>query len=293
MVVKKERISPEARSRQGGSTLSHYLREIGETPLLTGDEEKELADSIQFYGDVAARQRLMKANLRLVVSIAKRYAPDYDQDALLDLIQEGNMGLLRAVDRFRSDRKTRFSTYGVYWIRQAILRALKARRLIRLPENVADRVLSMQRTRQSLYQLLGRAPNLEEVAQEMDMSIAEARQLEHVSADVVSLDQAVQGKDGDEEHTQLGDLLEDTETPRPAQVAQMAFVQDVMQSAMKSLPERERKIVDLRFGLTDNQPHTLEDIGSIFRISRERVRQLQNSALARLRQRQAVVRMYT
>src|SRR3990167_9220976 len=149
------------------SSLRQYLEEIGQTPLLTSEEEARLAIRIQEMNDEDARQLLMKANLRLVVSIAKQYAAPQDQDMLLDFIQEGNMGLMRAVDRFKPEFKTRFSTYGVYWIRQAILRALKARRLVRLPENVFDRVLAMQRTKATLSQMLGRVPGTAEVASEM------------------------------------------------------------------------------------------------------------------------------
>src|SRR3990167_4363768 len=148
------------------STLRQYLKEIGDTPLLTAEEEAGLAKRIQEEGDEAARQQMMRANLRLVVNIAKQYVTGHDPEALLDLIQEGNIGLMRAVDRFRPEFKTRFSTYGVYWIRQAILRALKSRRLVRLPENVVDQVLKLKRARQEMYQTLGRWPTPEEGAQE-------------------------------------------------------------------------------------------------------------------------------
>jgi len=281
----------ERSNSRTASALSHYLREIGGTPLLNGEQERELADRIQDYDDNAARKQLMKANLRLVVSMAKRYSPDRDQDTLLDLIQEGNVGLMKAVDRFKSDRQTRFSTYAVYWIRQAILRALKARRIVRLPENVADQVLKMQRVRQALYQLLGRAPSTEEIAQEMDIPLVEARRLEESAAEVVSLDQVVGGREG-EDQTQLKELIEDVEAPKPAQAAQAELLRQEMNRAVASLPEREKKILEMRFGLGDSYPHTLEDIGEKFSISRERVRQLQNIALGRLRQRPGVVQAY-
>src|SRR5688572_6464803 len=207
----------EHRSKKSGSILSQYLREIGETPLLNAEGERVLAERIQRNGDEAARQQMMRANLRLVVNIAKKYAPANDPDMLMDLIQEGNLGLMRAVDRFKPERKTRFSTYGVYWIKQAILRALKSRRLVRLPENVVDRVLEMQRTRQRLYQLLGRVPTSQELAHEMDVSQAEMTRLEESAAEIVSLDRTVRGGD-DSEETQLQDLLEDVEAPQPDQV---------------------------------------------------------------------------
>lgn len=271
------------------SSLRQYLKEIGQTPLLTAAQEAELAKRIQEKGDEAARQQMMRANLRLVVNIAKQYTAGNDPEALLDLIQEGNIGLMRAVDRFRPEFKTRFSTYGVYWIRQAILRALKSRRLVRLPENVVDKVLVMQRSRQSLYQTLGRWPTREELAQEMKVSMPEFDRLETASADILSLHQPVRGKDG-EGVTSLQELLEDTEALSPNQITQQEIVRDEVREAVATLPPRERKILELRFGMNNNQPHTLEQIGEEFGISRERVRQLQNVALSRLRERQAVKR---
>lgn len=281
----------ERLTKKTGSILSQYLQEIGQTPLLTPAEEQELAHLIQDHGDEAARQRMMRANLRLVVNIAKKYAPANDPDVLMDLIQEGNLGLMRAVVRFQPERKTRFSTYGVYWIKQAILRALKSRRIIRLPENVVDRILTMQRTRQKLYQLLGRTPTLVEIAQEMGASIAEINRLEESSAEVVSLDRLVHGGDSSEE-TQLQDLLEDSEAPQPDQITRTKIVRDAIQQAVETLPARERRVVELRFGLKNGEPRTLEDIGNEFGISRERVRQLQNSAFNRLRRRQQVTQAH-
>lgn len=273
-----------------GTILSHYLKEVGETSLLTPAEEQDLARLIQDKGDEDARQRMMRANLRLVVSIAKKYAPSNDPDMLMDLIQEGNIGLMRAVDRFKPDRDTRFSTYGVYWIKQAILRYLKGRRMVRLPENVVDKVMEMQRTRQRLYQLLGREPVNGEVAQEMELPVTEVHRLEEVSSEIVSLDRMVRGGD-DAEETQLKDLLEDMDSPQPDQVARAEIVRNVVRKAVETLPARERKVLELRFGLIDNKPMTLEDIGEEFGISRERVRQLQNTALHRLRRRQVVQRL--
>lgn len=272
------------------SALRQYLEEIGRTPLLTAADEAELARRVQEEGDEAARQQLMRANLRLVVNIAKQYASGSDPEALLDLIQEGNIGLMRAVDRFNPEFKTRFSTYGVYWIRQAILRALKSRRLVRLPENVVDRVLQMRKIRQRLYQLLGRWPTPEELASEMKVSLKLLNQLEAASSDVVSLHQPVRGKEGEGE-TQLEELLEDTESLSPNQVTQRELIRDEIREAVATLLPRERKILSLRFGLDGQPPHTLEEIGAEFGISRERVRQLQNVALARLRQRRGVRRL--
>ena len=272
------------------SSLRQYLEEIGQTPLLTASEEASLARRIQDEGDELARQQMMRANLRLVVNIAKQYSSSSDSEALLDLIQEGNIGLMRAVDRFRPEFKTRFSTYGVYWIRQAILRALKSRRLVRLPENVVDRVLKMQRVRQQLYQTLGRWPTPEEGAQEMKLTRQAVDQLEAASSDVLSLHQPVRGKDG-EGVTQLQEMLEDTEALGPNQITQKELIRGEIREAVSTLPPRERKILEWRFGLNGQVPHTLEQIGEEFGISRERVRQLQNVALGRLRRRRSVQRV--
>ena len=269
------------------SILSQYLREIGQTPLLSSDDEQELAKRIQKNHDEAARNLMLQANLRLVVNIAKKYAPSNDPEMLMDLIQEGNLGLMRAVDRFQAGRNTRFSTYGVYWIKQAILRALKSRRIVRLPENVVDRVLEMQRVRQRLYQLLGRPATTAEIAHEMNASLDEMKRLELAATEVVSLDRAVRGVD-ENESTQLGELLEDFDAPQPENEARVELLRGLIQDAVKTLPARERKILAMRYGLENEQPHTLEDIGHQFGISRERVRQLQNSALERLRRRQKV-----
>lgn len=269
------------------SILSQYLREIGRTPLLSAEDEQRLARRIQKKHDGQARQKMLQANLRLVVNIAKKYAPSSDPEMLMDLIQEGNLGLMRAVDRFQPGRNTRFSTYGVYWIKQAILRALKSRRIVRLPENVVDRMLEMQRTRQRLYQMLGRMPTSLEIGQEMSASSEEMRRLEMAATEVVSLDRAVRGVD-ENESTQLGELLEDFEALQPEDQTRIELLRGLVHDAVQTLPARERKILAMRYGLDNEQPHTLEDIGLQFGISRERVRQLQNSALARLRRRQKV-----
>jgi RNA polymerase primary sigma factor len=278
----------ESKRRQTPSSLTRYLHDIGSTPLLTAKEEQQLAHLIQDHRDEAARKRLIKSNLRLVVSIAKRYVPTHDAETLLDLIQDGNIGLVKAADRFRPERKTRFSTYAVYWIRQAILRGLKARRLVRLPENVADQVLGMQRTRHALAQVLGRDPTREELAQELHMTLPTLMRLEEADLDIVSLDQTIFSKEGDEPGS-LRDVLEDEQAPQPHQVAHSKLVRGVVVSAVRTLPGREKKILEMRFGLGTEEPHTLEDIGHKFGISRERVRQLQNNALDRLRQRSTLV----
>lgn len=269
------------------SILSQYLQEVGQTPLLTAADEKRLATQIQRRQDARARQKMLKANLRLVVSIAKRYVPADDPELLLDLIQEGNIGLMRAVDRFRPECNTRFSTYGVYWIRQAILRTLKARRIVRLPESMVDRVLAMQRRRGELYQSLGRTPTDIELAADLGIDLKSLRLLEESAGDVVSLDQAVRGKNAESE-TQLHEIIEDVDAPTPDQAIRSVMVQHGVRQAVASLPARERRVIELRFGLQDGMPRTLEAVGKEFGISRERVRQLQQSALQRLRQRRRV-----
>ncbi|HSX24667.1 MAG TPA: RNA polymerase sigma factor RpoD/SigA [Candidatus Andersenbacteria bacterium] len=268
------------------SSLTRYLQEIGKTPLLTAQEERELADRIA-QGDPAARQQMLLANLRLVVNIAKKYVPGNDSDLLMDLIQEGNIGLMRAVDRFKGSFNTRFSTYGVYWIRQAILRALKARRLVRLPENVFDRVLAMQRTKARLSQMLGRTPTTEEVASELDVLPEAVRELEVFSTDIISLERAVGNGNDDDDQGKLQDMIEDEDAISPIQQAQDSLDRLEVARALAGLPVREREIIDARFGLSGEAPQTLEEIGEGFSISRERVRQLQNVALERLRHRRS------
>ena len=268
------------------SSLTRYLQEIGRTPLLTAQEEHELADRIA-QGDADARQRMLLSNLRLVVNIAKKYVPGNDTDLLMDLIQEGNIGLMRAVDRFKASFNTRFSTYGVYWIRQAILRALKARRLVRLPENVFDRVLAMQRTKARLSQILGRTPNTEEVAAELDVATDDVRELEVFSTDIISLERAVGGGNDEEDQGRLQDMIEDVDAVSPIQQAQDSLDRLEVARALAGLPVREREIIDARFGLSGDAPQTLEEIGEGFSISRERVRQLQNVAIERLRHRRS------
>lgn len=261
--------------------LSLYLDEISQTPLLTAKEERQLAKKVQ-QGDEKARQKLIEANLRLVVHAAKRFAKNVDSETLLDLVQEGNLGLFRAVERFNPRFKTRFSTYAMYWIRQAIQRARARQPLIRLPENVMEQVQKMRGARHQLYQTLGRQPTTEELAAELDVPITKLRKLEEVSQNVVSLDQPIRGKEGEEE-TQLGDLLEDLEAPQPEFMASQHMLRAQIRQILDQLPPREQKIIRLRFGLDDGIPMTLAEIGQQFNISRERVRQIQEQALNRVR----------
>lgn len=261
-------------------TLRLYLREIGKKPLLTAEDEKKLARRIQ-KGDEQARREFLEANLRLVVYVAKRYAPGNNPDALLDLIQEGNLGLFRAVERYNPKFKTRFSTYAVYWIKQAIQRSMARDRTIRLPENIVEDVKRMRRVRHRLYQKLGRQPTEEELARSMRVPVATVLRLENVSQAIVSIDQPV-GND-EEEGTELGDLIVDLEQPQPEFIVNQNLLRGQIRSIIKTLPVRHQELVKLRFGLDGHTPMTLSEIGQKFGISRERVRQLQEEALEKLR----------
>lgn len=275
------------RTRTNGepaSTLSLYLREIGRSKLLTPEEEKDLARKIQ-QGDQGARRKLIESNVRLVVHLAKRYARQGDPETLLDLIQEGNLGLFRAVDRFDPERGTRFSTYAAYWIRQAIQRALMKQRAIRLPEHVMEQVARLRKARHQLMQELGRQPSGAELAAEMDLTALELERLEEASQDVVSLDMPIRGED-DEEATELRHLLQDLETPRPEFIANQRLLRGQIREVVSELPPRDRKIVKMRFGLENGNPKTLAEVAKEFGISRERVRQIQERALLRLREKE-------
>jgi len=282
--VKKASVRPydavEHAHQSARPTLSTYLKEIGKAKLLTADQEKKLARRIK-KGDEEARQEFIEANLRLVVSVAKRYASARDPEMLLDLIQEGNLGLFRAVDRFKPQFKTRFSTYGTYWIRQAIQRSLGSHRTVRLPENVLADVRKMRRVRHELYQHLGRQPTSHELAIELEVKDSHLQRLEQASQDTVSLDQPIKGTEDDE--TRLGELLEDIDAPQPEMIVSQHLLHGQVRDTLTRLPQRQQKVLRLRFGLDDGHPKTLEEIGQEFGISRERVRQIQNDAFSRIR----------
>lgn len=281
----RELESGRTRKRLGpareGSTLTHYLAEIGSRELLTPEGERTLARRVQ-RGDEEARQRLIEANLRLVVYIAKRYARRGDPDFLLDLIQEGNLGLFRAVERFDPERGTRFSTYASYWIRQAIQRALAKERTIRLPEHVMENIGRMRGARHRLYQELGRQPTAAELAAELDLPEEELFKLEEASQDTVSLEKPVRGGEEGEE-TELGAVIADLDAPQPEYIANQHLLRNQVRTIMANLPWRDRKIVTLRFGLASGVPKTLAQVAREFGISRERVRQIQERALKRIR----------
>lgn len=275
---------PRHSSREARSALALYLEEIGSTRLLTASEERALARQIH-RGDERARQRLIESNLRLVVHVAKRYTALRDPESLLDVIQEGNLGLFRAVERFKPKFKTRFSTYAMYWIRQAIQRSLTHRHTIRLPENVLTDVTRLRRTRHELYQALGRQPTEEELATEINMPLKKLRRLEEVSQSVISLDQPIR-RSAEEETTNLGDLLTDLDTPQPELITEQHMLRAQIRHVLTELPHRQQAVLRRRFGLDNGVPMTLAQIGKEFGISRERVRQIQEEAFHRIRERE-------
>lgn len=257
-----------------------YLKEIGKTPLLTKDEEKDLAKKI-LKGDEDARQRLMKANLRLVVSIAKRYANRTPNLTLLDLIQEGNIGLSRAVEKFDYQKGFKFSTYATWWIRQAITRALADQsRTIRIPVHMVETISKYAQMRRHLIQELGRDPLAEEVAAEMGLEVDKVRQIQKISQEVLSIEQPV----GDEEDSTLSDFIPDEKNITPVQQAAHTLIRDLINEIIVDLTEREREILKMRFGLEDGVTHTLEEVGKIFGVTRERIRQIEAKALEKIRE---------
>jgi RNA polymerase primary sigma factor len=280
-----------------------YLNEIGRYPLLTGQQEVELAMQMEagrraqgrlaedglndedraFLGHEidmgdAAQKQLVQSNLRLVVALARRYVGR--GMALLDLIQEGNVGLMRAVERFDYRRGFKFSTYATWWIRQAISRAIADQgRTIRMPIHVLDSVNKLTRAQREMTQSMGRAPTLEELAVELDLEPTRVAELQRVAQDTVSLETPV----GEDDDGTLGDLVEDLESDRPPDVATFSSLQDQLAMALEGLNEREREVLIMRFGLADGRMRTLEEVGSHFKVTRERIRQLETKALAKLR----------
>jgi len=258
-----------------------YLKEIGKTPLLTSKEEKELARRIE-KGDETARKKLIQANLRLVVSLAKRYVNRSPHLSILDLIQEGNIGLSRAVDKFDYRKGFKFSTYATWWIRQAITRALADySRTIRIPVHMVETITKYTQTKRRLMQELGREPLPEEIATEMNMEVEKIRYIQKISQEVVSLESPV--GDDDEDST-LSDFIKDEASLSPDQLASQALLKDQIREILGDLTERERKILAMRFGLDDNITHTLEEVGKVFGVTRERIRQIEAKALDKIRQ---------
>jgi RNA polymerase primary sigma factor len=266
---------------QDVDSVQIYLKEIGKTDLLSGDEEVELAKRIE-KDDEGAREKLTKANLRLVVSIAKRYVGRSPNLTLLDLIQEGNIGLFRAVDKFDYRRGYKFSTYATWWIRQAITRALADQsRTIRIPVHMVETISKYTQIKRRLLQDLGREPMPEEIAAEMGIDISKVRYIMKISQDTVSLEAPV-GED--EEDSTLAEFIEDEKTIAPTRTAARRLLMRWLIEILEDLTPRERKILDMRFGLSDGITHTLEEVGKEFGVTRERIRQIEAKALQRVRE---------
>lgn len=259
--------------------VQFYLREIGKTPLLTKEEEKELAKKASL-GDEEARQKLMKANLRLVVSIAKHYINRSPNLSILDLIQEGNIGLSKAVEKFDYRKGFKFSTYATWWIRQSITRALADQsRTIRIPVHMVETMSRYSQTKRDLAQQLGREPLAEEIASEMGIDVSRVRQIEKISQEVLSIESPI----GDEEDSILADFIKDEKTATPAQQTARALLRDILKDVMKDLSPREKKIIEMRFGLEDGVTHTLEEVGQELGVTRERIRQIEAKTLEKIK----------
>ncbi|HHX56206.1 MAG TPA: RNA polymerase sigma factor RpoD [Clostridiales bacterium] len=254
-----------------------YLKEIGKVPLLTADEEVILAKRIE-EGDEYARKRLSEANLRLVVSIAKRYVGR--GLSFLDLIQEGNLGLIKAVEKFDYKKGFKFSTYATWWIRQAITRSIADQaRTIRIPVHMVETINKLIRTQRLLLQRLGREPFPEEIAEEMDISVERVREIQKISQEPVSLETPI----GEEDDSHLGDFVQDENVQEPEDAASFVLLREQLLEAMDTLTEREQRVVSLRFGLDDGKTRTLEEVGKEFKVTRERIRQIEAKALRKLR----------
>ena len=267
-----------------------YLREIGKIPLLSSDEEMELARRI-VEGDKKAKDKMAEANMRLVVSIAKRYSGrglDF-----LDLIQEGNTGLLRAVEKFDPDKGFKFSTYATWWIRQAITRAIADQaRTIRIPVHMIETINKLVRTQRRLTQELNREPTMEELSKEMDMEPEKIEYINKIRQETSSLDAGI-GREGDEEDSVLGDFIEDEDTISPEESATNQLLKEKVAEVLSSLSDREQKIVRMRFGLDNGgKSHTLEEVGQQFAVTRERIRQIEAKALAKLRKHKDAKKLY-
>ena len=257
-------------------SLRLYLREIGKVPLLTADQEVYLAKRIE-RGDMSAKTHMIEANLRLVVSIAKSYLGR--GLSFLDLIQEGSLGLIRAVEKFDYRKGYKFSTYATWWIRQAVTRAIADKaRTIRIPVHMVEKLNKVVHIERQLVQRLGREPQPEEIALELEMTTEEVREILRMAQLPVSLEKPI----GEEEESELGDFVQDEMAESPFDTASVQLRREDIQKALDSLPERERKVIELRFGLTGAQPCTLEEVGRAFGVTRERIRQIENNTLKRL-----------
>ena len=254
-----------------------YLKEIGRVPLLSPEEEIELAIKIS-EGDVQAKKRLSEANLRLVVSIAKRYLGRGMQ--FLDLIQEGNLGLIKAVEKFDYTKGFKFSTYATWWIRQAITRAIADQaRTIRIPVHMVETINKVKKVSTQILHEKGHEPSSEEIAEKLDISVEKVREIVRVAQEPVSLETPI----GEEEDSHLGDFIPDSDTPAPADEASHALLKEQLEEVLRTLTPREAKVLRLRFGLEDGKSRTLEEVGTEFKVTRERIRQIEAKALRKLR----------
>jgi RNA polymerase primary sigma factor len=270
-------------------SVKMYLREVGKVDLLTAEEEMTLARKI-IAGDKRAKDRMVEANMRLVVSIAKKYVGrglDF-----LDLIQEGNTGLLRAVEKFDPEKGFKFSTYATWWIRQAITRAIADQaRTIRIPVHMVETINKVMRTRRRLTQELDREPTDEEVAKEMEIDIEKIKYVDRIKQDIASLDAAV-GKDDEDEESTLENFVDDETVMSPEEQTAVRLLKEQMSAILSTLNEREQKIVKMRFGIGGEKPHTLEEVGAEFKVTRERIRQIESKALSKLRRHKDTRKLY-
>lgn len=258
-------------------TVRMYLKEIGRVPLLSAEEEIELAKRIE-QGDEYAKRRLAEANLRLVVSIARRYAGR--GMLFLDLIQEGNMGLMKAVDKFDYTKGFKFSTYATWWVRQAITRAIADQaRTIRIPVHMVETINKLIRVSRQLLQDLGREPTPEEVAEAMELTVDKVRDIMKIAQEPVSLETPI----GEENDSSLGDFIEDPDAPAPTDAAAFELLREQLKEVLDTLTDREENVLRLRFGLDDGRTRTLEEVGQVFGVTRERIRQIEAKALRKLR----------